>query len=81
VQLSNLYLWTRRSRHSLKLTHLGLRRQMFLRACYGREPDKEQALRQIRESLSTLHSQAECNRESVSSALHPLNPVHKKGFP
>ena len=81
TQLSALYLWTRRSRQGLKLTGLGPRLQSFLRACYGRETDKEQALRQIRESLSTLHSQAECNRESVSSALHPLNPVHKKGFP
>ena len=81
TQLSALYLWTRRSRRGLKLTGLGPRLQSFLRACYGRETDKEQALRQIRESLSTLHSQAECNRESVSSALHPLNPVHKKGFP
>jgi hypothetical protein len=81
TQLSALYLWTRRSRRGLKLTGLGPRLQSFLRACYGRETDKEQALRQIRESLSTLHSQADCNRESVSSALHPLNPVHKKGFP
>jgi hypothetical protein len=81
AQLSALYLWTRRSRHGLKLTGLGPRLQTFLRACYGREPDKEQALRQIRESLSTLHSQAERKRESVSSALHPLNPVHEKDFP
>ncbi|EJN28371.1 hypothetical protein PMI35_03064 [Pseudomonas sp. GM78] len=81
TQLSALYLWTRRSHRGLKLTGLGPRLQSFLRACYGRETDKEQALRQFRESLSTLHSQAECNRESVSPALHPLNPVHEKGFP
>jgi hypothetical protein len=81
AQLSALYLWTRRSRHGLKLTSLGPRLQTFLRACYGREPDKEQALRQIGESLSTLHSQAERNRETVASALHPLNPVHEKDFP
>ena len=48
---------------------------------YGREPDKDQALRQIRQSLSTLHSQAGRNRESVSGALHPLNSVHEKDFP
>jgi hypothetical protein len=81
AQLNALYLWTRRSRHGLKLTGLGPRLQTFLRACYGREPDKEQALRQIGESLSTLHSQAGRNRESVSCALHPLNPVHEKDFP
>ncbi|MCP2067218.1 hypothetical protein [Pseudomonas laurylsulfatiphila] len=81
TQLSALYLWTRRSRRGLKLTGLGPRLQSFLRACYGRETDKEQALRQIRESLSTLHSQAVGNRESVSSALHPLNPDHEKDFP
>ncbi|POF43975.1 hypothetical protein B0D71_04055 [Pseudomonas laurylsulfativorans] len=81
AQLSALYLWTRRSRHGLKLTNLSPRLQTFLRACYGREPTKDQALRQIGESLSTLHSQAASNRESVSSALHPLNPVHEKDFP
>lgn len=68
---------------ALKLTRLGPRLQTFLRACscYGREPDKDQALRQIRESLSTLHSQAGRNRESVTCALHPPNPVHEKDFP
>ncbi|MGO4309831.1 hypothetical protein AB4Z35_08105 [Pseudomonas sp. KB_15] len=81
AQLSALYLWTRRTRQGLKLTQLGPRLQTFLRACYGREPAKDQALRQIRESLSTLHSQAELNRESVASALYPLNPVHEKDFP
>ncbi|VVM84301.1 BatD family protein [Pseudomonas fluorescens] len=81
AQLSALYLWTRRSRRSLKLTNLGPRLQTFLRACYGREPAKDQALRQINQSLSTLHSQTERNRESVAPALHPLNPVHEKEFP
>ncbi len=81
TQLSALYLWTRRSRKGLKLTNLGPRLQTFLRACYGREPTKDQALRQIKESLSTLHSQAGRNSECVSSALHPLNPVHEKDFP
>ncbi|WP_256586110.1 MULTISPECIES: hypothetical protein [unclassified Pseudomonas] len=79
--LSALYLWTRRSRRGLKLTGLGPRLQTFLRACYGREPDKDQALRQIGESLSTLHSQSGRNRETVISALHPLNPVHEKDLP
>jgi hypothetical protein len=81
TQLSALYLWTRRSRKGLKLTNLGPRLQTFLRACYGREPTKDQALRQIRQSLSTLHNQTERNRESVAPALHPLNPVHEKDFP
>lgn len=65
----------------LKPARLGPRLQTFLRACYGREPDKDQALRQIRQSLSTLHSQAGRNRESVSGALHPLNSVDEKDFP
>jgi hypothetical protein len=80
-QLSALYLWTRRSRKGLKLTGLGPRLQAFLRACYGREPSKDQAVHQLKESLTTLHSQAEHNKESVASALRPLNPVHEKEFP
>jgi hypothetical protein len=80
AQLSALYLWTRRTRRSLKLTTLGPRLQTFLRACYGREPSKDQAGRQIRESLTTLNSQVERNRESVAPALRPLNPVHEKEF-
>jgi len=55
--------------------------QTSRRVCYGREPDKNQALRQIRQSLSTLHSQVGRNRESVSGALHPLNSVDEKDFP
>ena len=80
-QLSALYLWTRRSRKGLKLTGIGPRLQAFLRACYGREPSKDQALHQLKESLTTLHSQAEHNKESVAPALRPLNPVHEKEFP
>ncbi|MGH8390171.1 MAG: hypothetical protein ACRESJ_32630 [Pseudomonas sp.] len=80
-QLSALYLWIRRSGKGLKLTGLGPRLQALLRACYGREPSKEQALHQLRQSLTTLHSLAEHNRESVAPALRPLNPVHEKEFP
>lgn len=80
-QLSALYLWTRRSRTGLKLTGFGPRLQAFLRACYGRDPAKDQALHQLKESLTTLHSQAEHNSESVAPALRPLNPGHEKEFP
>jgi hypothetical protein len=80
-QLSALYLWTRRSRKGLKLTGFGPRLQAFLRACYGREPNQDQALHQLKESLTTLHSQAEHNKETVAVALRPLNPVHEKEFP
>nr|WP_180201851.1 BatD family protein [Pseudomonas sp. SbOxS1]NYU01096.1 protein BatD [Pseudomonas sp. SbOxS1] len=81
AQLSALYLWTRRRRKGLKLTAFGPRLQAFLRACYGRQPTKDQALLQLRQSLTTLHSQSEHNEESVASALRPLNPVHEKDFP
>ena len=81
AQLSALYLWTRRRRKGLRLTAFGARLQAFLRACYGRQPTKDQALLQLRQSLATLHSQAENNQESVASALRPLNPVHEKDFP
>ncbi len=80
-QMSALYLWTRRTRKGLKLTAFGPRLQALLRACYGREPTKDQALLQLRQSLTTLHSQAEHNKESVARALRPLNPVHEKDFP
>ncbi|MFJ3366675.1 hypothetical protein [Pseudomonas sp. NPDC086251] len=80
-QLSALYLWTRRHRKGLKLTNLGPRLQTLLRACYGREPTEDQALRQLKQSLATLHSQTESNRESAAPALRPLNPAHEKDFP
>ncbi|MGJ7515365.1 hypothetical protein ACSFE6_13670 [Pseudomonas baetica] len=80
-QFSALYLWTRRTRNGLKLTGLGPRLQALLRACYGREPSKDQALQQLKESLTTLHSRVEHNRESIAPALRPLNPVHEKDFP
>ena len=80
-QLGALYLWTRRSRNGLKLTGFGPRLQAFLRACYGRQPTKDQALHQLKESLTTLHSQAGHEQESLATALRPLNPVHEKDFP
>ena len=80
-QLTALYLWTRRTGKGLKLTGLGPRLQALLRAFYGREPTNGQALQQLKNSLATLHSQAEHNRESVAPALRPLNPVHERDVP
>jgi hypothetical protein len=79
-QLSALYLWIRRRHKGLKLTALGSRFQALLRAFYGREPTKDQALLQLKESLTTLHSQAEHNKQTVAPALRPLNPVREKDF-
>ncbi|RON52049.1 BatD family protein [Pseudomonas frederiksbergensis] len=81
AQLSALYLWLRRSHQGLKLTHLGPRLQTLLRACYGRQPTEDQALRQLKQSLATLHSQAQHHRAPAPPALRPLNPVHEKEFP
>ncbi len=80
-QLSALYLWLRRSRQGLKLVDAGPRLQGLLRGLYGRQPSTEQTLVQLRESLSTLHSQAERQHAKPASALRPLNPVHEKDFP
>ncbi|MHC8350600.1 hypothetical protein ACYZT7_14965 [Pseudomonas sp. RT4P38] len=81
AQLSALYLWARRSRMGLKLTNLGPRLQDLLRACYSRQPTEDQALRHLKQSLATLHSQAKRDTESAAPALRPLNPVHEKDFP
>jgi hypothetical protein len=81
AQLSALYLWARRCRRGLKLTGLGPRLQDLLGACYGREPTKDQALRQLKASLATLHSQSERQKAAPAPALRPLNPVHEKDFP
>ncbi|MHC8314226.1 hypothetical protein [Pseudomonas sp. LB3P31] len=81
AQLSALYLWLRRSRLGLKLTALGPRLQTLLRACYGPQPTEDQALHQLRQSLATLHSQAERHKAAPAQALRPLNPVHEKDFP
>ncbi|MBV4519092.1 BatD family protein [Pseudomonas sp. SWRI74] len=81
AQLSAVYLWTRRSHKTLKLTSLGPRLQALLRACYGRQPTKDQAMHQLKKSLTTLHSQTERDKQSVAPALRPLNPVHEKDFP
>jgi hypothetical protein len=80
-QLSALYLWLRRSRLGLKLVDAGPRLQGLLRGLYGRQSSIEQTLVQLRESLSTLHSQAEQQQAKPTSALRPLNPVHEKDFP
>ncbi|EJM01923.1 MULTISPECIES: BatD family protein [unclassified Pseudomonas] len=81
AQLSALYLWLRRSRLGLKLVDAGPRLQGLLRGLYGRQPSTEQTLVQLRESLTTLHSQAEQQHAKPASALRPLNPVHEKDFP
>ncbi|VVQ35196.1 hypothetical protein PS943_04163 [Pseudomonas fluorescens] len=81
AQLSALYLWVRRSRRGLKLTNLGPCLQDLLHACYSRQPAEEQALHHLKQSLTTLHSQAKRNTESVVPALRPLNPAHEKDFP
>ncbi|WP_150778590.1 BatD family protein [Pseudomonas fluorescens] len=81
AQLSALYLWLKRSYLGLKLSDLSPRLQDLLRACYGRAPTEEQALRELKRSLATLHSQAEQRHTKAASALRPLNPVHEKDFP
>jgi hypothetical protein len=81
AQLSALYLWARRSRLGLKLGVLGPRLQDLLRSCYSRQSTEDQALRQLKNSLSTLHSQAKRNSPPAAHALRPLNPVQEKDFP
>ncbi|MHC8344348.1 hypothetical protein [Pseudomonas sp. RT6P73] len=81
AQLSALYLWARRSRLGLELSNLGPRLQDLLCACYSQQPTEDQALRQLKTSLSTLHSQAEHKPSPAAHALRPLNPVHEKDFP
>ncbi|MFJ2479084.1 hypothetical protein ACIOWE_02265 [Pseudomonas sp. NPDC087598] len=81
AQLSALYLWLRRSRLGLKLTGAGPRLQGLLRGLYGRQPTTDQSLGQLRESLSTLHSQVRQQQLDATPALRPLNPGHEKDFP
>ncbi|MBK5373638.1 BatD family protein [Pseudomonas sp. TH43] len=81
AQLSALYLWLRRSRLGLKLVDAGPRLQGLMRGLYGREPSTEKTLAQLRQSLTTLHSQAEQQQQKSTPALRPLNPVHEKDFP
>ncbi|WP_339452475.1 hypothetical protein [Pseudomonas sp. EA_5y_Pfl2_R50] len=80
-QLSVLYRWLWRSRLGLKLVDAGPRLQGVLRGLYGREPTTRKTLAQLRQSLTTLHSQAEQQRARPAPALRPLNPVHEKDFP
>lgn len=81
AQLSAVYLWLRRRGLGLKLVDSGQRLQGLLRGLYGREPATEQTLGQLRQSLTTLHSQAEQQQARPAPALRPLNPVHEKDFP
>jgi hypothetical protein len=80
-QLTALYRWLRRSRLGLKLANAGPRLQGLLRGLYGRQPTTEQTLVQLRESLTTLHSQVQQQQVKPAPALRPLNPVHEKDFP
>jgi hypothetical protein len=81
AQLSALYLWGRRSRLGLKPGNLGPRLQNLLRACCSRQPTEDQALRQLKKSLATLHSQTCHHPPPAADALRPLNPIHEKDFP
>ena len=81
TQLSAVYLWLRRSRLGLRLVNAGPRLQGLLRGLYGRDPQTEQTLVQMRQSLTTLHSQVEQQPHKPASALRPLNPVQEREFP
>ncbi|HEX4550186.1 hypothetical protein [Pseudomonas sp.] len=81
AQLSALYLWLRRSRLGLQLVNAGPRLQGLLRGLYGRDPHPEQTLVQLRQSLTTLHSQAAQQQRKPAPALRPLNPVQEREFP
>jgi len=77
-QLSALYQWLRRSRNGLRLGTFNPHLQHILRGRYGRERATDQSIEQLLQTLSTLHSQAERERNNTASALRPLNPVHEK---
>jgi hypothetical protein len=81
AQLSAVYLWLKRSGQGLQLSALGPQMRSVLQAFYGSEPTVDQTLARLRETLSTLHSQAEHRRTVLRPALRPLNPVHEKDFP
>ena len=81
AQLSAVYLWLRRRRFGLRLVNAGARLQGLLRGLYGRDPQTEQTLVQLRQSLTTLHSQVEQQPHKPASALRPLNPVQEREFP
>lgn len=51
------------------------------RACYARAPTEDQSLRHFKQSLATLHSQAQRSKTSTAPALRPLHPVHEKELP
>ncbi|MHC8320586.1 hypothetical protein ACYZT4_07785 [Pseudomonas sp. GB2N2] len=81
AQLSALYLWLKRSQGGWKLSALGPRLQDLLRACYSKKSSEEQALRQLKQTLSELHAQTQRSNARTAPALRPLNPVHEKEFP
>jgi len=81
AQLSAVYVWLRRRRLGLRLVNAGPRLQGLLRGLYGRDPQTEQTLVQLRQSLTTLHSQVEQQPHKPASALRPLNPVQEREFP
>ena len=81
AQLSAVYVWLRRRRLGLQLVNAGPRLQGLLRGLYGRDPQTEQTLVQLRQSLTTLHSQVEQQPRRPASALRPLNPVQERELP
>ncbi|WIE48266.1 BatD family protein [Pseudomonas sp. GM17] len=81
AQLSALYLWARRRRMGLELNPLDPRLTDVLRACYGREPSEDQALRQLKQCLAALRNLAGRSKGPAAHALRPLNPVPEKQRP
>lgn len=80
-QFGALYLWRKRLQHRLDLASLGPRLQGLLRACYGRQDNRADALRQLRQALPSLARQATPHHRSTAHALRPLNPGQEKDFP
>lgn len=79
-QLTALYLWLRRGRLGVKLAALDPHLQTLLSAVYGEKTNKDQALRELPQSLAKLHSQAKEKQGLPKPALRPLNPVHDKDY-
>jgi hypothetical protein len=79
-QLTAIYLWLRRGRFGVKLAALDPHMQTLLSAVYGEKTNKDQALRELPQSLAKLHSQAKEKQGLPKPALRPLNPVHDKDY-
>ena len=65
------------------LDHSGLCHtvQHLLRACYGREANPAQALRQLQQSLPALRRHGARQATHQPHGLRPLNPGQEKDFP